>query len=273
MARKQARRKKTRKVVTPAKVRMSLPWKPLLGATLTVAFCYVTFVVSTLMLDRPIRALDLEAPLQRVSQMQILAAIEPHLEAGFVTADLDGLRAALEALDWVDVAVVRRRWPDRIQVLVVEQVPAARWGDDGLLNTRGELFVTGARHIPAELPRLSGPDDTSARVARRYLAMHGRLVEAGLQLASIELDDRGSWELTLSNGVSVRLGRRDIELRSERFVELVSKLVNRRQEDIEFVDMRYSNGFSIGWKNDNYRDHAEDDPDTRPVLAAKRGSG
>ena len=64
-------------------------------------------------------------------------------------------------------------------VKIVEQVAAARWGDDGLLNTRGELFARDARHVPPELPRLSGPEGTEAEVAQRYLAMQGRLAEAG----------------------------------------------------------------------------------------------
>ncbi|MEL7535980.1 MAG: cell division protein FtsQ/DivIB [Pseudomonadota bacterium] len=270
MAAKQARRKKAKR--SEPRVRVTLPWKPVLALLLTAAGCYVVFVAGTLALNSPIRALDLEAPLQRVSQMQILAAAEPYLEAGFASVDLGAMRASLEALDWVDVAVVRRRWPDRVQVLVVEQVPAARWGEDGLLNTRGELFVNGARHIPTELPRLSGPEGSSDVVARRYLAMHGRLVQAGLRLSSVELDERGSWRLTLANGVDVRLGRRDVDERGERFLTIVSQLVSRRQEDIDFVDMRYSNGFSIGWKHDDYRDRADNDPSTRPVLAASKAA-
>ena len=268
MAAKQARRKRTRKPVQ--KVSIRLPWKSMLGLVLTGAACYVVLVVGALALNRPIRMLDLEAPLKRVSQMQILAAAEPHLEAGFLSADLGAVRDALESLAWVDFAIVRRRWPDRIQILIVEQVPAARWGEDGLLNTRGELFVKDARHIPAELPRLSGPEGAFPAVARRYLAVHGRLVQAGLTLKSVVLDDRGSWEFTLSNGVHVRLGRRDVEHRTERFLTIATELVSRQQENIEFVDMRYSNGFSIGWKHDDYRDRAERDPDARPVLAARR---
>src|SRR6185503_6524119 len=58
---------------------------------------------------------------------------------------LDQLRIAVEALVWVDRARVQRVWPDRIGIEIVEQQAAARWGDDGLLNTRGELFATGVR--------------------------------------------------------------------------------------------------------------------------------
>ena len=57
-------------------------------------------------------------------------------------------------------------------------------GANGLLNTRGELFISEARHIPPELPRLSGPHGTEAEVARRYLAAQGQLIEAGMRLTA-----------------------------------------------------------------------------------------
>lgn len=271
MARKQARKKREPRVATPAMPKLNVPWRPMLGIGLAFAFFVAVFQVSAQLLDRPIRAVDIEAPMQRVSSLQIQASLEPYTDTGFITADLDRMREALETMDWVDAAVIRRRWPDRLQVLVVEQVPAARWQQTGLLNTRGELFVSGARHIPAELPRLSGPDGTVAEVAKRYLAMNGPLIEAGLKLASVTLDERDSWELQLTNGVVIRMGRRDVDVRAQRFIAVASTLVARQPGAIDFVDMRYSNGFSVGWKNPEDRQQLADDPTSRPVLAAERG--
>lgn len=273
MARRQAKRKRTSKKAAPRKAQIQFPWARMAMGAIALAFVVTVFQISTMMLDRPITAVDIEAPMKRVTSMQIQAAISEEVRSGFISADLKQIRRELEALDWVDVAVVRRRWPDRLQILVAEQIPAARWQDDGLLNTRGELFVTGARHIPAELPRLSGPEGSSDEVARRYLAMRGPLIEAGMQLKSVRMTPRGAWELILSNGVQVRLGRRDIEQRSHRFLSTVTRLVTHREGDIDFVDMRYSNGFSIGWKSGVLPNKNESDPQSRPVLAAERGEG
>ena len=71
-----------------------------------------------------------------------------------------GAARRCEALPWVDTVERAARLAARPHVTSVEQVAAARWGENGLLNTRGELFVTDAAHIPPELPRLSGPDGT-----------------------------------------------------------------------------------------------------------------
>ena len=128
------------------------------------------------------------------------------------------MRRAVEQLPWVDSATVERQWPRALNIRVTEQVAAARWGANGLLNTRGELFISEARHIPPELPRLSGPRGTEGEVARRYLAAQGQLIEAGMRLTAVRLDARGAWEFDLDNGITVRLGRRQIDERFARFV-------------------------------------------------------
>jgi cell division protein FtsQ len=200
-------------------------------------------------LDRPVRVISMDGSFQRVTPGEIEKAVAPFAHAGFMSADLDAIERAVEALPWVDHARVERRWPNSLHVAVTEQVAAARWGESGLLNTRGELFVRQAAHVPAELPRLSGPEGTESQVAERYLATEGRMQEAGMRIAALRLDERGAWEMDLDSGVTVRLGRRDVDERIDRFIRTASQVIAHRLTDISYVDMRYSNGFAIGWRN------------------------
>jgi len=199
-------------------------------------------------LDQPVRSIVIDGPFQRVAAVEVEQVARGALSGGFVSADLDRLRVAVEALAWVDRARVERQWPDRVRIEVVEQQAAARWGDDGLLNTRGELFADGVRHVPPELPRLDGPPQSEWQVAQRYLAIQGRLVEQGLRVVALRLDARGAWDMDLSNGVTVRLGRRQVDERMERFIQIGAQVIAGRAADIAYVDMRYSNGFSVGWR-------------------------
>src|SRR6202045_1065365 len=200
-------------------------------------------------LDRPVRVISMDGSFQRVSPGQIEKAIAPFSQAGFMSADLDGIQRAVEALPWVERARIQRRWPNSLHVTVIEQTAAARWGEAGLLNTRGELFVRTATHVPAELPHLSGPEGTESQVAQRYLAIQGRRLEAGMRIAALRLDERGAWEMDLDSGVTVRLGRRDVDERLDRFIRTASQVIAHRLNEITYVDMRYSNGFAIGWRN------------------------
>jgi cell division protein FtsQ len=173
-------------------------------------------------------------------------------------------------LPWIDQASVARRWPDTIRISVTEQVPAACWGERGLLNTRGELFLTDARHIPAELPRLSGPPEQAAEVAKRYLAVREELIPLGLDLRRVHLDARGAWEMDLQNGVNVRLGKRNVDERTRLFIDVVANVITSRETDIRFVDMRYSNGFTIGWNDDVGEPLKSLDQSRQEMLAAGR---
>jgi cell division protein FtsQ len=222
-------------------------------------------------LDRPMSVISMDGSFQRVSPGQIEKAVAPFGGGGFMSADLDGIQRAVEALPWVQSARVQRRWPNSLHITVSEQTAAARWGDSGLLNTRGELFVREATHVPAELPRLSGPDGTESQVAQRYLSVQGRMLEAGMRIAALRLDERGAWEMDLDSGVTVRLGRREVDQRIDRFIHTASQVIAHRLNDITYVDMRYSNGFAIGWRNPGVpaaapAKRSEDtDPDAEPL--------
>lgn len=214
-------------------------------------------------LDQPIDHVTVAGRFQRVAPLDVERIVRRRVgEAGLVSVDLEAVRRAIGQLPWVDTASVQREWPRGLKVTVIEQVAAARWGGNGLLNVRGELFLSEARHIPPELPKLSGPSGSEALVARRYLAMQGRLVEAGMRLAAVRLDARGAWELDLDSGVTVRFGRRDFDERFDRFHATALRLVAERATDMSYVDMRYTNGFAIGWRR----------PGTRLALGAAEGA-
>jgi len=202
-----------------------------------------------LVLDRPVRNLEVEGTFQRVSPIQIEAAVADGLDAGFLTLDLSALRERVEALDWVDRAKVGRRWPDTLIVRVTEHQAAARWNESGLLNVRGELFAEGSPHAFPELPSLAGPPGTERDVARRYLAVRGKLAEANLSLERLELDERGSWRLVLGGGQEIRLGRRDLDERFYRFFDVVAPTLAADLRRVEYVDLRYTNGFAVGWRD------------------------
>ena len=267
MARKQAKRRRQKKAptFTLPKIRIGRIVAPLVAAGIIVA----TYQLTIAMLDRTISSIEIIGPFQRVSALQIEEAISDEIEKGFIGADLDGIRGEIVAMQWIDQARVARRWPNRISITVTEQVPAAIWGERGLLNTRGELFVTDARHIPAELPRLSGPDASSAEVARRYLDVRDQLIPLGLDLRRVHLDARGSWEMTLGNGIEVRLGRRDVGARTDLFLAVVANIITGRAGNIDYVDMRYGNGFTIGWKGGSKTPVAEPGKDGQKLLASR----
>jgi cell division protein FtsQ len=224
-------------------------WRALLSWLGAVAAVGAAIGVVLWALDQPITSVSVEGRFQRVSPGDVERVVKSEVHgAGLLSVDLAAVRRAIHTLPWVDAVSVQRAWPRGLNVLVIEQTAAARWGEAGLVNTRGELFAADAQHIPPELARLSGPADEEPVVAQRYLAAEARLTQAGLRLTALRLDARGAWEFDLANGVTVRLGRRQVDERFEKFMNAALKLVTQRGEEISYVDMRYTNGFAIGWR-------------------------
>jgi cell division protein FtsQ len=226
-----------------------IAWRKFVWTAVSLGAVLGVVVMITWAFDQPITRIELAGRFQRVSAMEIERAVKSKVRgAGLVSVSLESVRQAIDGLPWVDTVSVERSWPRGLRVLIVEQVPAARWGENGLLNTRGELFESDATHVPLELPQLSGPEGSETTVAQRYLATQGRLAEAGMRLTALRLDARGAWEFDLDNGVTVRLGRKQVDERFETFLATAQKIVAQRSTDISYIDLRYSNGFAIGWR-------------------------
>jgi len=198
-------------------------------------------------LDQPVRRVEVVGKFARVSSLQIEQAVAPFAKRGLLSVDLKAVKNAIQTIAWVDHARVERSWPDGLRVYVTEQVAAARWGESGLLNIRGEMFLKDSRYLPPELPRLDGPEGTQAQVAKLYLDTYPRLLSVNLRLGRVMLDARGAWDLVLTNGVDVRLGRQDVDARLQRFIRVASPMIATHAEQISYIDMRYSNGFAVGW--------------------------
>ena len=229
----------------------ALDWQSIGTSAAVASSGLVLVLLLVFALDRPVRRVLLEGDFQRVAPPEIETAVAQAARGGLASIDLDRIRESIETIDWVDTAVVTRVWPDAVKVVVTEEVAAARWNDAGLLNARGELFIRNARHMPPELPLLEGPDGSEGDVAQLYIESQGRLLEAGLRLTGVRLDERGAWTLALADGLQVRLGRQDVHERLVRFIRLACPMVAKRVSEIGYVDMRYTNGFSVGWNTRN----------------------
>ena len=77
------------------------------------------------------------------------------------------------------------------------------------------------------------------------------LAEANLALKALTMDDRGAWQIELASGQQIRLGRHELNERLERFFGIVVPALSGSIQQIEYIDMRYTNGFSVGWAADD----------------------
>lgn len=194
----------------------------------------------------PLRSVSVVGELQHVTGEAIRTGLAGRVSGNFFAANLDVLRDALEQIPWVRRAAVRREWPDHIQIRIEEHVPMARWTDQRLVNTYGELF-DGDLETP--LPLLGGPPGAEHQVAARYAAFNALVAPLGTGVARVDLSPRHAWQIKLASGTTIELGRERLretaEARLERFVSAYPQVVAELGHPVDHVDLRYPNGFAV----------------------------
>jgi len=200
----------------------------------------------------PVRQVALQGDLDHVTREQAEEAARAAAAGTFFSVDLDAVRRAYEALPWVRKVEVRRQWPDRLQVAIEEHVPLARWGADTrvahLVNTHGEVFE-GKVPDGDRLPQFAGPVGSAQEVTRRYVAFRQALAPLKVEPRQVLLSPRYAWQLRLSNGLTLELGRDQLKEpvleRLSRFVAYYARTLGQLNRRLDYVDLRYPNGFAL----------------------------
>jgi len=194
----------------------------------------------------PLRQITVRGTLAHTAAAQIERATRGRIAGNFFSVDLAAVRTGLEQLPWVRHVIVRRVWPDGLEISIEERVALARWGDDALVDSQGERFVA---HSDAALPTFAGPAGTEAEVTRRYRSFAALLAPLGDPLERVILTPRFAWQLDLRSGLRVVLGRDTSELpveaRLARFVAVYPQTLGKIAQRHEYVDLRYPNGFAL----------------------------
>jgi cell division protein FtsQ len=195
----------------------------------------------------PINTVKIAANYQHITRKQLETTLAGYLNASFFALPVGKLQKDLSALDWAKEVTVDRIWPDTIKITVVEKLPFATW-NDGLLTAEGEVFIPGESVKDLNIPHLYGPKQQQKDVLQNYQKLSKLLATFGLKATVLELRENQAWELTLSNGVEIHLGKRDLENRLERFCKAYQLVLVGKSELIQGVDLRYAHGMAVQWK-------------------------
>jgi len=204
-----------------------------------------------------------DATFRYVSVQGVQSTIAGKLAGNFFTIDLQQVREWIEIAPWVRRAQVRRLWPDALLVRIEEQIPLAFWNEDQMINTWGEAFSAnqGELEDDDDLPQLHGPEQSEQLVVQRYAELARRFAPLGLRIREVTLSPRYAWNVTLSDGLRLNLGRdpaadaADLHGRpgalpfAERIQRFVQTWPAVQQQlagrSVTQIDLRYRNGFAM----------------------------
>ncbi len=197
----------------------------------------------------PVKHVSVEGDMRHVDRDQLVSAVSPFVRGSFLDVDVASIRAAGEALPWIKQIQVRRVWPDTLHLVVEEHKAVARWNEDGLVNNTGGVFRPEADAIPTGLVQMNGPEGTTELMARRLVEIQQKVGGLGLRVTAISMDKRRAWQVDFREGLHLKLGRAEGDLRLQRFIDVYGNGLNSFREQIKEIDMRYTNGLAVVWKD------------------------
>lgn len=207
----------------------------------------------------PVKLVKIDGQLHRLDAAQLQQTARLHIRGNIFKADLNEARQAFEALPWVSRAEVRRLWPDTVQIHVVERQPVARWASGGLVDSEGKAFDAPSDET---FPIFAGASGMRKIMVDEYMQFRAILAPTSLGITRMEYSTRSARVVMLDNGIRLHLGRNDAPVRLRRFVQAWHEVLKERAEDIQYVDLRYKDGFAVRYRQgaaaneDNGHNHA-----------------
>jgi cell division protein FtsQ len=194
--------------------------------------------------------IEVVGDLRHVSRAGIRAAIAGHLRGNFFTMRLAEARGAFEAIPWVAAASVRRVWPDRLVVTMVERRAVGVWSDGRVVSDTGQLFDVNPAEAELDGPQVefSGPPALAAEAVDKLASLDAVLQRLPAVIAAIDISDRSSWSIRTQAGQTLDLGRDDppgsVRARLAAIVANYPLVVAQLSGPPAHIDARYNNGFA-----------------------------
>jgi cell division protein FtsQ len=197
----------------------------------------------------PVERIIVTGKLEHLRQEAVRSVLASELDAGLVLLDLRALQARLEELPWIYRASLRRRFPDTLEVAVVEQLPIARWGDGGFLNHEARIIEVTDSERWRDLPQIRGPQGSAARLMSQYQRLLEQFRPLDLTPVVVQEDEFGQLSVTLDSGLELQLGNRDFAGRLQGFLLLWRSELAEAELAARRVDMRYEGGAAVAFED------------------------
>ena len=202
----------------------------------------------------PVSSIVVSGEMPYSTRSDIITAIDNIDLGNFFKVNVNDIQTQVLALPWVYSVAVRKQWPNELKIYVVDQTPVAQWNGDFLLNQFGKAFQADISRISHHIPQFFGPEGSELLALENYSNLSDLLEYKALAIDELVLSERFSWQLTLSDGVTLNLGREERVERVQRFMDAYSlikaqiKTEKDKNQAVDYIDLRYDTGLAVGWK-------------------------
>lgn len=200
--------------------------------------------------DLPINEIMIKGQYESIDNEQINLIANKYLIGNFFTVNLKSTQNAFKKLPWVRDVSVRRKWPDKLLITIEEHNVLARWGNLGLINNHGEIFNAAFQD---DLPVFNGDEKFVMDITKKYYEINKILSKELIQVGTISLSNRLSWEIVTDNQLKIIIGKDNVLKKLNLFITHYQDVLYKVKKRIDYVDLRYKDGFSVKVINEGKR--------------------
>ena len=183
--------------------------------------------------------------------------------SSFFTTDLQSLRDIVMRLAWVDQVSVTRDWQRGIVITVLPKQAVANFGTERLVDAKGEVFIPADSSDlrQQQFATLQGSIDQAPVIMQQMQQINEWYLPLGIQVEDIILTPRMTWLVRFDNGLRVIVDNENTAQKLLNLSQLLAAQLNDRRSEMQSIDLRYKNGFTIAW---NIKESAEITEATAP---------
>lgn len=190
-------------------------------------------------------------PLHYITRQDIVKLVTPYRKSNWFWLNVGDLADALEAYPGIQSVSVMKKWPHTLLIQLTEAPALAFWQSSAnVLLQKGDIIHPKVLSHALFLPLFIGDRQDRVQIKKMYDDLQKLALEKALSIVKISYLS-GEWQVSLSNGIQVILGRKNIR---KKFSELLHHFdeislsdsgKNHAKAKPCQIDMRYRNGFAV----------------------------
>lgn len=218
---------------------------------LVVALLVVILVMGGKALrDAPPAAIQVSTQNLSAAQYQALQqTMSQQAVSSFFTTDLQTLRDIAIGLAWVDQVSVTRDWQRGIVIMALPKQAVANFGTERLVDAKGVVFVPADSQelMQPTFATLQGEKSQAPVIMQQMQQINSWYAPLGMRVEDIILTPRMTWLVRFDNGLRVIVDNENTAQKLLNLSQLLGNQLSTRRDEIQSIDLRYKNGFTIAW--------------------------
>ncbi len=189
--------------------------------------------------------IEIKGNLKHQSPEEVYSIAAQYNNKSFYKLSLDEIKDELLRFPWIKQVYLKRKWPSKLHIEVVERMPLAIYSNEAVIDDSGEIFYPNTLPTKIELPIFYGDIKLLGEMIINYNKIVNFMDSINFSVKELQLMPDQGWRILVNHDINLFLGSKEIEDRLQNFVIAYNNKFKNNIKSISYVDLRYTNGVAV----------------------------